>query len=68
MEHAYVGRGYSDAEVEAATQRSIVKVQTAAVQSSNIYAETAKFWRIRKSSAGFRGVPSSARARSAIAA
>jgi len=42
MEHAYVGRSYSDEEVRAATQRSMVKVQTTAVKSSNIYAETAK--------------------------
>ena len=42
MEHAYVGRRYSDEEVRAATQRSMVKVQTTAVKSSNIYAETAK--------------------------
>jgi carbamoyltransferase len=42
MEHAYVGRSYSEEEVRAATQRSMVKVQTTAVRSSNIYAETAK--------------------------
>jgi len=42
MEHAYVGRPYSDEEVRAATQRSMVKVQTTAVKSANIYAETAK--------------------------
>jgi carbamoyltransferase len=42
MEHAYVGRSYSDEEVRAATQRSMVKVQTTAVKSPNIYAETAK--------------------------
>ncbi|MBS0528836.1 MAG: carbamoyltransferase [Proteobacteria bacterium] len=42
MEHAYVGRSYSAEDVRAATQRSMVKVQTTAVKSSNIYAETAK--------------------------
>ncbi|HEU4805159.1 MAG TPA: carbamoyltransferase C-terminal domain-containing protein, partial [Nitrobacter sp.] len=42
MEHAYVGRSYSDAEVDAATRRMIVKIQTAAVRSSNLCAETAK--------------------------
>ena len=55
MEHAYVGRGYSDAEVEAATQRSIVKVQTAAVKSSNVYAETAKLLADQKVIGWFQG-------------
>jgi carbamoyltransferase len=55
MEHAYVGRSYSDAEVEAATQRSIVKVQTAAVKSPNVYAETAKLLADQKVIGWFQG-------------
>lgn len=42
MEHAYVGRSYSDDEVRKATQRSLVRIQTTAVKSDNICAETAK--------------------------
>jgi carbamoyltransferase len=55
MEHAYVGRSYSDAEVEAATRRSIVKVQTAAVKSPNVYAETAKLLADQKVIGWFQG-------------
>lgn len=55
MEHAYVGRGYSDAEIDAATQRSIVKIQTAAVKSSNVYAETAKLLADQKVIGWFQG-------------
>lgn len=55
MEHAYVGRPYSDEEVRAATQRSMVKVQTTAVKSANIYAETAKLLADQKVIGWFQG-------------
>ncbi|EAQ33893.1 putative nodulation protein [Nitrobacter sp. Nb-311A] len=55
MEHAYVGRSYTDAEVDAATQRPIVKVQTAAVKTSNVHAETAKLLADQKVIGWFQG-------------
>jgi carbamoyltransferase len=55
MEHAYIGRSYSDADVDAATRRSIVKVQTAAVKSPNVYAETAKLLADQKVIGWFQG-------------
>jgi len=42
MKHSYTGKTYPDAEVEAATQRTLVKVQTSAVRSDNICRDTAK--------------------------
>jgi carbamoyltransferase len=42
MKHSYTGRSYPDADVEAATQRTLVKVQTKAVRSDNICRDTAK--------------------------
>ena len=55
MEHAYVGCSYSDADVDAATRRPIVKVQTAAVKSPNVYAETAKLLADQKVIGWFQG-------------
>lgn len=55
MEHAYVGRAYSDEDVRTATQRSMVKVQTTAVKSSNIFAETAKLLADQKVIGWFQG-------------
>jgi len=42
MKHSYTGRSYPDADVETATQRTLVKVQTSAVRSDDICRDTAK--------------------------
>ncbi|MDB5619534.1 carbamoyltransferase C-terminal domain-containing protein [Tardiphaga sp.] len=42
MKHSYTGRTYPGSDVEAATQRTLVKVQTKAVRSDNICRDTAK--------------------------
>ncbi|MCA6107846.1 carbamoyltransferase family protein [Bradyrhizobium cenepequi] len=42
MEHAYVGRPYSDAEVAAALQKFLVRVQVNASRSDDIFRDTAK--------------------------
>jgi carbamoyltransferase len=42
MKHSYTGRTYPDADVEAATQRSLVRIQTSAVRRDNICRDTAK--------------------------
>jgi carbamoyltransferase len=42
MKHSYTGKSYPDADVEAATQRAMVRIQTSAVRSDNICRDTAK--------------------------
>ncbi|MBC7582225.1 MAG: carbamoyltransferase [Tardiphaga sp.] len=42
MKHSYTGRTYPDADVETATQRTLVKAQTRAVRSDDICRDTAK--------------------------
>src|SRR5689334_8592852 len=42
MNHAYVGRRYSEQEIEAATRRALVRIQIAATKSNNICRDTAK--------------------------
>lgn len=42
MKHSYTGKTYPDADVEAATRRTLVKAQTRAVRSDNICRDTAK--------------------------
>ena len=42
MEHAYVGRRYSDEEVTRAAGKSLVRIQTTQVKSDNIARDTAK--------------------------
>jgi len=42
MEHSYVGRSYTEQEVEAATSKPLVRIQTSAVHSDNICRDTAK--------------------------
>ncbi|MEH2472247.1 carbamoyltransferase [Nitrobacteraceae bacterium AZCC 2161] len=42
MKHSYTGKNYPDADVEAATQRMMVRIQTSAVRSDNICRDTAK--------------------------
>lgn len=42
MDHSYVGRPYTDQEVEAATKKWIIGIQTTATRSANVAAETAK--------------------------
>ncbi|WP_315834293.1 carbamoyltransferase family protein [Bradyrhizobium prioriisuperbiae] len=42
MEHSYVGRPYTDQEVEDTTKKWIIGIQTTATRSANVAAETAK--------------------------
>lgn len=42
MDHSYVGRRYTDEEVDAATAKSLVRVQTTQTKSDNIARDTAK--------------------------
>ncbi|EKS39002.1 carbamoyltransferase family protein [Afipia clevelandensis] len=42
MEHAYVGRRYSDEEVSRAVSKPLVRIQTTQVKSDNIARDTAK--------------------------
>ena len=55
MTHSYTGRAYADREVEAATQRTLVKAQTSAVRSDNICRETAKLLADQKVIGWFQG-------------
>jgi carbamoyltransferase len=55
MDHSYVGRSYSEETVRAATQRSMVRIQTTAVQSADICAETAKLLADQKVIGWFQG-------------
>jgi carbamoyltransferase len=42
MKHSYTGKSYPDADVQTATQRTMVRIQTSAVRSDNICRDTAK--------------------------
>lgn len=42
MDHSYVGRRYTDEEVDAATAKSLVRVQTTQTKSENIARDTAR--------------------------
>ncbi|MEO6945852.1 MAG: carbamoyltransferase C-terminal domain-containing protein [Nitrobacter sp.] len=55
MDHSYVGRSYSEEKIRAATQRSMVRIQTTAVQSADICAETAKLLADQKVIGWFQG-------------
>ncbi len=55
MKHSYTGRNYDDREVEAATQRTLVKAQTSTVQSDNICRDTAKLLTDQKVIGWFQG-------------
>lgn len=55
MTHSYTGRAYDDREVEAATQRTLVKAQTSAVRSDNICRDTAKLLADQKVIGWFQG-------------
>jgi carbamoyltransferase len=55
MKHSYTGRNYDDREVEAATQRTLVKAQTNAVRSDDICRDTAKLLADQKVIGWFQG-------------
>ncbi len=55
MKHSYTGRNYDDREVEAATQRTLVKAQTSTVRSDNICRDTAKLLVDQKVIGWFQG-------------
>jgi len=42
MDHSYVGKRYSDQDIDNATGKFLVRIQTSAVRSENICRETAK--------------------------
>src|SRR6202790_159938 len=42
MEHSYLGRPYTDSEVEDATAKFLIRIQTSAVRSEDICRDTAK--------------------------
>jgi carbamoyltransferase len=55
MTHSYIGKRYPEAEVEAATQRLLVRIQTSAARSANICADTAKLLADQKVIGWFQG-------------
>lgn len=55
MKHSYTGRAYDDREVEAATQRTLVKAQTSTVHSDDICRDTAKLLVEQKVIGWFQG-------------
>ncbi|MET0708856.1 MAG: carbamoyltransferase C-terminal domain-containing protein [Tardiphaga sp.] len=55
MKHSYTGKTYPDADVEAATRRTLVKVQTSAVRSDNICRDTARLLADQKVIGWFQG-------------
>ncbi|UFS75936.1 carbamoyltransferase [Tardiphaga sp. 37S4] len=55
MTHSYTGRAYTDRDVEAATQRTLVKAQTSTVRSDNICRDTAKLLADQKVIGWFQG-------------
>ena len=59
---------YSEEEIEAATQRSMVRIQTTAVRATISARDTAKLLADQKVIGWFQGGRNSVRARSAIAA
>jgi carbamoyltransferase len=55
MKHSYTGKTYPDGDVEAATQRTLVRAQTSAVRSDNICRDTAKLLAEQKVIGWFQG-------------
>lgn len=55
MKHAYIGRPYTDGEIEDATKRFFVKPQINVVRSSEVYKETAKLLADQKVIGWFQG-------------
>lgn len=55
MTHSYTGRNYSDRDVEAATQRTLVRAQTSATRSDDICRDTAKLLADQKVIGWFQG-------------
>ncbi|MES5483228.1 carbamoyltransferase C-terminal domain-containing protein [Bradyrhizobium sp. INPA03-11B] len=55
MDHAYVGRRYSDAEVAAALQSFLVRIQIDAKRSDNICRDTAKLLADQRVTGWFQG-------------
>src|SRR6185436_2945386 len=42
MDHSYVGRRYTDQDIQKATQKFLVRIQTTTTRSDDVYRETAK--------------------------
>lgn len=55
MKHSYTGRNYDDRDVDAATDRTLVKAQTKAVRSDDICRDTAKLLVDQKVIGWFQG-------------
>ena len=55
MQHSYVGKVYPDRDIEAATQKFLVRIQTSAVRSDNICRDTAKLLADQKVIGWFQG-------------
>lgn len=55
MTHSYLGKRYLEADISAATSRRIVAIQTTAVPSADIYADTAKLLVDQKVIGWFQG-------------
>src|SRR5262249_50540295 len=68
MTHAYLGAPYTDEGARAAARKWLVRLQTINTPSKNICRDTARLLTEGHVFAGFKAVPSSGRARSAIAA
>ena len=55
MDHSYVGKVYPDRDIERATQKFLVRIQTAAVRSDDICRDTAKLLADQKVIGWFQG-------------
>jgi carbamoyltransferase len=55
MTHSYIGKSYPEADVVAAAQRFLVRIQTSAARSANICADTAKLLADQKVIGWFQG-------------
>ena len=55
MDHSYVGKVYPDQDIEKATQKFLVRIQTAAVRSDDICRDTAKLLADQKVIGWFQG-------------
>jgi carbamoyltransferase len=55
MTHSYTGKTYTDRDIAAATQRTLVKAQTSAARSDNICRDTAKLLADQKVIGWFQG-------------
>ena len=56
MEHSYVGRRYSDADIETAISPFLVRIQTTATRSADICGETAKLLAEQRVIGWFQGL------------